>query len=297
MSTYSQNEKKLLYSKWCEKFDLARHSLLAIFERQDGIQEVKRKGIIIDSEISRGKFQEFSEREPRISVKFRLIDGKIEAYEMPIEHHSIAQGELIYIMRSWSDQLKVMGENDIIVGPRSLYRCDICVRPMNRSLPQTARAVNTSGRIYPTLVVEVGNTESVNSLHGLAAEYFSTYTTIQLYLVIKIFPPRQDNTVALLALLYSRNNPNPTIPIIVKSFGTASLHISTQRYLQSTVNVPVNIITGVGFGAVACDGPGIGDYQVAIPTNLLFNGARVPNDVPDNFYIDLFKLQNAILNW
>ncbi|CAG8600710.1 5780_t:CDS:2, partial [Funneliformis caledonium] len=99
MSTYSQNEKKLLYSKWCEKFDLARHSLLAIFERQDGIQEVK-----------------------------------------------------------------------------------------------------------------------------------------------------------------------------------PSLHISTQRYLQSTVNVPVNIITGVGFGAVACDGPGIGDYQVAIPTNLLFNGARVPND-------------------
>ncbi|CAG8748602.1 10946_t:CDS:2, partial [Funneliformis caledonium] len=33
-----------------------------------------------------------------------------------------------------------------------------------------------------------------------------------------------------------------------------------------------------GFGAAACDGPGIGDYQVAIPTNLLFNGARVPND-------------------
>ncbi|CAG8748594.1 10945_t:CDS:1, partial [Funneliformis caledonium] len=70
MSTYSQNEKDLLYSKWCEKFDLARHSLLAIFKRQEGIQEVKRKGIIIDSEISRGKFQEFSEREPRISVKF-----------------------------------------------------------------------------------------------------------------------------------------------------------------------------------------------------------------------------------
>ncbi|CAG8499719.1 14606_t:CDS:2 [Funneliformis caledonium] len=44
--------------------------------------------------------------------------------------------------------------------------------------------------------------------------------------------------------------------------------------------------------AVSGKGPGIGDYQVAIPTNLLFNGTPVPNDVPANFYIDLFTIIN-----
>jgi len=135
-------------------------------------------------------------------------------------------------------------------------------------------------------------------LHHLAAGYFSARTTIQMYLAIKLFPFRQNNTAALLAMLYLRNNPNPTIPVIVKSFGTAPLHGTTRRYLENTVNVPVNTFTGVGFGAAACNGLNIQEYQIAIPTNLLFNGAPggVPNNVPANFNIDLFMLQDVFLN-
>ena len=61
---------------------------------------------------------------------------------------------------------------DIIVGTGSVYRPDICVRSLNRRQPQSSRAVNSSGNPYPTLVVEIGNTERSNSLHELAEKYF-----------------------------------------------------------------------------------------------------------------------------
>nr|CAG8438306.1 8004_t:CDS:2 [Entrophospora candida] len=77
-----------------------------------------------------------------------------------------------------------------------------------------------------------------------------------------------------------------------------SLHVSTQNYLQRTVNVPANTITGVEFGAGPCNDANIQDYQIPIPTILFFNG--VPGDisagVSNNFNIDLWKLQDVNLN-
>nr|CAG8460544.1 6144_t:CDS:2 [Entrophospora candida] len=163
MSPLLQNE---LFSKWSSASISARHKLLAI-GRQEGIEEVKRKGIIIDREVSLGTYLKFCEGEPRI------------------------------------DQLRVIGEVDVIVDTRSVYRSDI-----------------------------------------------------------------------------------------------SSLHVSTQNYLQRTVNVPANTITGVGFGAGPCNDANIQDYQIPIPTILFFNG--VPGDisagVPNNFNIDLWKLQDVNLN-
>ncbi|CAJ0834515.1 8699_t:CDS:2 [Entrophospora sp. SA101] len=151
--------------------DSARHKLIAI-RRQEGIEEVKRKGIIIDREVS--------------------------PYEVPLNPHGLIQAKLISIMDNWSVQLQVIGELDVIVGTRSIYRSDISVQPRNRRQPQPSQAVNSSRKPYPTLVVEIAT--------------------------IKLFPPRQNGSVALLELLYLRNNPNPTIPVTAKSFGTASLH-------------------------------------------------------------------------
>ena len=287
-----QNE---LFSKWSLAFDSARHKLLAI-KRQEGFQEVKRKGITIDKEVSRRHYLEFCEGEPKVSVNHRLIDGKIEAYERPLDPHSAVQGELTGMIWSWSDLLRVHGEMDIIVGARSVYRPDISVRPKNRRQPQPSRAVNSSGRPYPTLVVEIGNSESLNSLHQLAEGYFSQRTIIQIYLAIKLFPPRQDNTFALLAVLYLRNNQNPTTPAVVKSFGTAPPANQSLTYLQSIVEC--QFITGVGLGRAPCDGANIDEYQLAIPTNLLFNDVPdgVPGGVPNNGIVDLWSLQDAILN-
>ncbi|RHZ74334.1 hypothetical protein Glove_226g4 [Diversispora epigaea] len=297
-STYSQDEKEL-YSEWCSKFDLAWHRLLAI-DRQEETQEVKRMGISIDKEISLNTYLKFCESEPHVIVKYCLIDGKIEAYDIPDDSHASVQGKLISIMDGWNNQLIVTGERDVIMGPRSVYRGDINVRPkhLQPQQPQRPQPLR-AGRHCPNLVVEIGNTESLSHLHEMVVGYFSLQTTIQLYLTIKLFPPcPRNNTFALLALLYSRNNPNPTIPIIVKSFGTAPLSAATRNYLQNTINVPVNIITGVGFEAVPCNMVNIPEYQLAIPTNQLFNGARggVPIDIPQNFYIDLFVLQDVYQN-
>jgi hypothetical protein len=161
------------------------------------------------------------------------------------------------------------------------------------------RPVNTLGLSRPTLVGEVGDTESLRSLHDLTADYFSTRTSIQIYLSIKIFPRRPDGTRALLAMLYVRtdpNNPNhvPTTPIVVKSFGTADLHISTRNYLLNTLNIPANTITGVGFGGVHCDSANIPIYQLDIPTNLLFDGVNTPPNTPVNFNIDLFDVLDSL---
>ncbi|CAG8620027.1 11142_t:CDS:2 [Ambispora gerdemannii] len=199
----SQNEK--LFSKWSSAFDSARHKLLAIRRKR--------------------------EREPKVSVNHRLIDGKIEAYEMPLDPHGLVQAKLTAIMDNWSVRLRVIIELDVIVDTRSVCRPDICVRPLNRHQPQSSRAVNSSGNPYSTLVVEIGNTESLNSLHELTAKYFSQRTTIQIYLAIKLYPTRQD------------------------------------------------------------------EYQIDIPTVLLFNDVPggVPGGVPNNYIIDLWRLQDAIL--
>ncbi|CAG8518133.1 3140_t:CDS:2 [Diversispora eburnea] len=213
-------------------FDLARYKLLAI-KRQEGIEE-------------------FCKGEPSISVKHHLIDGKIEAYEMPLNHHSLVQGELIYIMRSWSNQLLAMSETDIIVNANT-------------------QAVNSTGNPHPTLVAEIGSTESLNHMHDRVARYFSQRTTIQIYIAIKLFPKCRGETFVLLALLYLRSNQNPTIPSIASSFGTANLHPSTRTYLQNTVQATIT----------------------DIPTVSLFDDVPGnPSGVPVNFHIDLWTLQN-----
>ncbi|CAG8473053.1 3687_t:CDS:1 [Diversispora eburnea] len=290
----SQNK---LFFKWSEAFDSARHKLLAI-RQQEGIEEVKRKGIIIDKNVSLSTYLEFCKGEPSISVKHHLIDGKIEAYEMPLDPHSLIQAKLTNIMDNWNDQLLAMGETDIIVNANSVYRPDICVRPVNRRRPSRAQAINSTGLPYPTMVVEIGSTESLNHMHDKVANYFSVRTTIQIYLAIKLYLRLQNNTFALLALLYLRNNQNPTIPVIAKSFGIASLSNISRAYLLNTIRVPVNMITGVDdeFGGIPCNGANIPGYQIDIPAELLFNDVPdgVPGDAPVNFNIDLWKLQNRI---
>ncbi|CAJ0651642.1 13639_t:CDS:2, partial [Entrophospora sp. SA101] len=141
--------------------DSARHKLIAI-RRQEGIEEVKRKGIIIDREVS--------------------------PYEVPLNPHGLIQAKLISIMDNWSVQLQVIGELDVIVGTRSIYRSDISVQPRNRRQPQPSQAVNSSRKPYPTLVVEIASTESLRSLHELTTTYFSQQTTIQILFSHQVIP-------------------------------------------------------------------------------------------------------------
>ncbi|CAJ0840026.1 7928_t:CDS:2 [Entrophospora sp. SA101] len=154
--------------------DSARHKLIAI-RRQEGIEEVKRKGIIIDREVSRRTYLEFC-----------------ETYEVPLNPHGLIQAKLISIMDNWSVQLQVIGELDVIVGTRSIYRSDISVQPRNRRQPQPSQAVNSSRKPYPTLVVEIASTESLRSLHELTTTYFSQQTTIQILFSHQVIPTASE---------------------------------------------------------------------------------------------------------
>src|SRR6185312_4974654 len=214
-----------LWSSW--DFDKARGHLMAI-QRQDGTDEVYRRGIVVASNVPRETYLKFCAGESKVSVKHRFVDGKVIAHDLPLDPHSAIQGALTGEMYTWNrSELCVMGETDITVNTRDVYRPDACIRPRQ---PPQRRAVNANGNPYPTMVIEIGSTESLNSLHELATGYFSPRTNIRMYLAIKLFPRRRDRTFALLALFYRRDQPNPTVPCIAKSFGTANLHISTTRF-------------------------------------------------------------------
>ncbi|CAH1764772.1 639_t:CDS:2, partial [Entrophospora sp. SA101] len=146
---------------------------------------------------------------------------KIEAYEMPINPHAVVQEELSYMMETEID---------------------------NYSFILTE--VNSSGNPHPTLVVEIGNTESVNSLrdNNLVAGYFFPRTIIQIYLAVKLFSLHQD------------------------VFETAPHLKLSSKILY--MYVPANTITGVRFGC----------------------SSSVLHGIPNNFNIDLWNLQDAILS-
>ncbi|RHZ46809.1 hypothetical protein Glove_606g62 [Diversispora epigaea] len=116
---------------WTLALDSARHKLLAIWQ-QEGIEEVKRKGIIIDRKVPRETYLKFCEGEPRISVKHR---------------------ELLPMMGNWSNRMRAIGEIDVIVDTGSVCHPDVCVQPKNRQQPQPSRTVNLTEKPFITTFV------------------------------------------------------------------------------------------------------------------------------------------------
>ncbi|CAG8459722.1 6464_t:CDS:2 [Paraglomus brasilianum] len=272
----------------------ARDRLLALQEKLEVDEDTKP--IIIAENVSLGDYIKYRKTDRKLPVRIRLVDGKILAYEVPLTSHGAVVGRISKMVVVWNNQLDCAYEEDLIVGLNSYYTADLTIRPQGLPRAPAGQEPNSDGNAYPTMVVEVGNSEPVPSLHDLSAGYFSPRTTIQIYLAIKLFPIRQNGTRAMLALRYLRTNHNNTVPDIIISFGTASPHSSTIEFLTNVVGVPPANITGVGFSATACNTPGLPDYRLHIPVIELFNGAS--GGVPGAFnglYLDLWELQNIVL--
>ncbi|CAI2199936.1 18968_t:CDS:2, partial [Funneliformis geosporum] len=90
-----------------------------------------------------------------------LIDGKIIVYEVPLSPHGAIAGKIAVLIHSWNNQLVGASVEDRIVG-----------------------------RI-----------ETIPSLHGLSTGCFSSRTTIQIYIAIKLFFKRQDGAKIFLQIL------------------------------------------------------------------------------------------------
>ena len=239
----------------------------------------------------------------RSNIYIRLVKGEIIAYEKPCSVHGFVAAQLMFKLQGWSNKLCVLSELDIAVGNNSEYCADIAAEPIQ--IPPPAPGYEAQ----PTIIMEVARSETLSSLNDLTADYFSAFTSTQVYLAIKIFSRRQDSTAAMLAILYLRNNqvPNPppnipppmitianTIPNIAISFGTAPLNYQRAAFIKNT-GIPNDRLTGlVQSNDIACTRAGMPNYEITIPANLIFPGG-VPVGVPNNLVIDLWEVQQRAL--
>jgi len=244
---------------------------------------------------------EFLKKAPErgLLCKIALVGGKVIIYELNSKTHGKVQTEIVRQLGNFNvnhanNGLEVATEVDILLGPNTVRRSDNFLMP--RGLPNRPPGQGMDGGTepYPTFVAEVGYSESLDSLHSLAVEYFNARSTIQVYLAVKIWARRDDNTFSALALLYRRNAPNPTTtPVQAISFGSARIHGNS---LNTMPGVIPPLITG-NHGALpqACDGGGLPAFHINIPLANLYHG--VPGGVPanlqplGNFQIDLYQIQ------
>ncbi|EXX54455.1 uncharacterized protein OCT59_021411 [Rhizophagus irregularis] len=245
-------------------------------------------------------------------VRIYLHDGSIKAYEVPLALHAYTSGNINVIMGAWNRQDFDYGNNqDLILGPASSRRPNCVIFPKHRSLPANpAQIADSIGGAYPTMVVEIGFSQSLSDLYQAVTQYFNQRTTIQIVLIIKIFgiythPNTNISTIALVAALFLRTNSNPLVPTSVVSFGTANLDSKIVNFIILDMKTP--IANFIGFGLPdpnnnnipfpSCNAAGIPTYIMNIPGTELFD--RVPAIyLSPNFNlgcnIDLWELQTTI---
>lgn len=200
------------------------------------------------------------------------------------------------MMSRWSDQIIAGTEKDIIVAQNSYFTTDGTFRPECLPPPPGDQACNSLGWAFPTMVLEVGYSESIHSLHEWAPFYLSQHTTIMIYLAIKIYPlhAQQPGVRPMVAMLYQRKSQAPNIPTRVISFGNAPLYTAVINFLTNTISVSDANITGIRrHGAPPCNTSNIPTYQLPIPATELFH--QTPFIFPSvNFNLDLWQVQRRI---
>jgi hypothetical protein len=77
------------------------------------------------------------------------------------------------------------------------------------------------------LIVQVGFTESVRLLHELAANFFAANSGVQVYVFVKIWKKRVDQTHSIVAVVYHRNQ---AYPVSILSCGDAPVHHSFLQF-------------------------------------------------------------------
>ncbi|PKY57762.1 hypothetical protein RhiirA4_510727 [Rhizophagus irregularis] len=311
-----------------KKFELARNTLLEqdiikvniteedTAEKKLIEEDTKSKKIVVLSGVSLENFCKLRAEARKFKIYIRLVKGEIIVYETPSPVHSFTTGYLSNLIGAWSNYLDVGGELDMTVSHDTEYISDIVIEPIQPLQPgQQQLGPAPPGSVpMPRMIIEVGRYESIGSLHSLAKEYFSNSTQtnlIQVYLSIKIFPRQSAGTAAMVAMIYLRDNQIPgqnrpnasmitvqnTQPNLVISFGTAPLHQESIDIINSTGIRNYRFIGFLQPEDIACTNAGMPNYQIDIPSNLLFNGfpGGVPQGTPNNLNIDLWEVQQRIL--
>ncbi|PKK59418.1 hypothetical protein RhiirC2_794861 [Rhizophagus irregularis] len=311
----------------------AREKLLTFQKaREEGeeVEEEEEEGytgsreIVIKENVSLEKYLQYRENNAISSVRMYLYNGYIKIYEVPSFAHSAAIGRITGLMNRWNDQdLEYGTDATMILGQNAAKEPDSWVRPAHRPDPPagSGQGANDKDIAYPTMMIEVGFSQSLPDLHRTAALYSNPRTTIQIVLAIKIFGERVDpntntSTVALIAALYLRTSATPLIPTSVISFGTANPDTNTVNYIINQMGVPPGSFIGVGRpdpnnnnnNFPPCNAANLPVYQMNIPGLELFNGVPAhllpagfpiaPNTPPAGFAagfnLDLWEVQRTI---
>jgi hypothetical protein len=218
-------------------------------------------------------------------------NGTVLAYEVPSRPHGQATTEIQRLLANFcvntaNRTLQTWGETDLRDGAGGFVAPDCCLIPVGRPTPPIG---TVAGDAYPTVVVEVGITQTIPQLHARAAVYFAAATNIRLYLAFKLY-----KNGAMLLLFYQRLNAAPLVPDAI-SFGRHNLHHTVVTSVNALIPAT---FTGVGRpGGVACNAAGIAMYQVQLPVAELYHNVAVPAGLPVNLTVDLFNIQSSVDNW
>ncbi|RIA99180.1 hypothetical protein C1645_731178 [Glomus cerebriforme] len=289
-----------------KELDSAKDHLLAL--PQESEEYTGSRELILRENVSLDVYLKYRERDPDLPVLIYLDNGTIKAYELPTLPHSRASATIKVSMGAWNHANLAYGDDaTLILGANSSKEPDSWVRPKNRIRPQPDAAANNLGTAYSTMIIEVGHTQNLPDLHRKVVLYFSPRTTIQIVLLVKIFKPKRNNTITLIAAKYVRISQTSLIPEQVISFGTATPHRSTINYITNTMGVPQNHF--IRFGRrdpvtrnnyPACNMAGIGIYIMNIPANELFDGDITVRPftlaMNQGFNLDLYEIQEAIVD-
>ncbi|EGG23305.1 hypothetical protein DFA_05437 [Cavenderia fasciculata] len=189
---------------------------------------------------------------------------------------------------------------DLTVSPKAIvHQPDRSYVPRGRANPvqPPLLAADQDNAPFPTMVVEIGVTQSLQSLHDKAIDYLCATTDIQIVLCISLWPRRRrgiinTNLFQMVALLYNRvysvNHPQTVI-----SFGTAPLHPLSIESIQRWGS-PNQVQGHIKVDTVPVQTNDI--YTIKIPSESLFNGVPggVPTGVPANIPLNLLDLRDQL---
>ncbi|PKY34057.1 hypothetical protein RhiirB3_532696 [Rhizophagus irregularis] len=259
-----------------ENFKLARNALLD-FDKKDIIRENSKeevtaeetgpREIVVFYDVTLEKYhQKFLQEHRRFSVYVRLVKGKVIAYEIPSPPHASLVADLIPILAGWTNRLKIYAELDMIVGNENdTVNCaDIVIEPRHVPAPGTGYVPR------PRMIIE----------QSCSSSKFGTKSAKP--------PPNTPPTVPM----------TNTIPNLVISFGTAPLHQVSRTFINNIGVRNDRIIGYLQNNDPACVAPGMANYQINIPSHLLFQGypGGVPHEIPNNFTLDLWNVQQYIFD-
>ncbi|KYQ92574.1 hypothetical protein DLAC_06563 [Tieghemostelium lacteum] len=276
-------------------------------------------GYIIETDVS---YEEYIKNAVRLldnsKVRVFFINGQVLIYEFPVIVNEVTSDELYIGIRFNNNftrnSLGGTGSSDInfnagtVAIPNNVsYQPDQSILPNGR-----VGLINMNNLPYPTLVVEVGYSQSLQSLHTKALQYLNANTDIQMVICVSIWPRRPNNTFQALVLLYRRGFAPGVNPEDIISFGTAPLHHDTHGTINGWNLAPNQLrgfgVTINGVQTPACNQAGMAQYTLQIPSADLYHGVplapsvaglpptNIPAGVPANIPLDLFNLQTRINN-